>query len=65
MESLGGPNSTTKSVRSSLEMKAGELYQAAAKDMPSDGAKDKLKTVMKMVDAKSQWYQKAQKLLGS
>ena len=52
-------------MRAALESKAGDLYQAAAKDMPADGAKEKLKTVTKMVEPKSQWYQKATKLLQS
>ena len=64
-ESFGAGNSTTKSVRGSLESKAGDLYQAAAKEMPAESAKEKLKTVTKMVEQKSQWYQKATKLLAS
>jgi hypothetical protein len=64
-ESLNGSNGTTKSVRSALESKASDLYQSAAKEMPADTAKEKLKTVTKMVEPKSQWYQKASKLLAS
>lgn len=64
-ESVGGGNSTTKSVRSGLESKAADLYNSASKEMPAESAKEKLRTVTKMVDAKSQWYQKATKLLAS
>ena len=64
-ESLSGANGTTKAVRSKLESQAGELYQAAAKEMPAEAAKEKLKTVRGMVEQKSQWYQKASKLLAT
>jgi len=66
-ESLGAANGTVKTVRDKLETSAGTLYNEASKDIDSspDQAKDKLRRIQKMVDAKSQWYVKSQKLLGS
>ncbi len=65
-ESLGAANGTVKTVREKLEILAGTLYGEAAKSIDSspDQAKDKLRRIQKMVDAKNQWYVKAQKLLG-
>lgn len=64
-ESSGNKNATTDGVRSSLEQKAGELFRQAQSEMSSDpsGAKAKLKQVQAMVEPKSQWHQKAAKLL--
>ncbi len=64
-ESLSGATGTTKSIRSKLESQAADLYQSAVKEMPAESAKEKLKTIKGMVESKSQWYQKASKLLAS
>jgi hypothetical protein len=63
----GGGGSTTQSVRQNLEQQAAALVREAQSLMSSDsaGARDKLKTVQQMVDAKSPSYQKAAKLLAS
>jgi hypothetical protein len=66
-EANGGGGSTTQSVRQNLEQQAAALVREAQSQMSSDsaGARDKLKTVQQMVDAKSPSYQKAAKLLAS
>ncbi|MDB4958518.1 MAG: domain containing protein [Myxococcales bacterium] len=62
-ESLGTANETTKVVKQTLDARASELYQQAKDDPTADGAKEKLRKILKMVDPKSVWYGKAQKLL--
>ena len=64
-ESTGNRNSTTDGVRASLERKAGELVREAQAELSTDpsGAKAKLKQAQTMVEPKSQWHQKAGKLL--
>ncbi|MDX2093621.1 MAG: FHA domain-containing protein [Kofleriaceae bacterium] len=64
-ESAGKGNASTQGVRSSLESAAGKLFKEAQAEMGSDekAAREKLKQVQQMVDAKSQWHQKAGKLL--
>jgi hypothetical protein len=58
-----GGNPNVKSVRKSLEGKAGELYSAGSKAMPSDEGKAQLKRVLKIVPKDNVWYDKAQKAL--
>ena len=64
-ESGGKGNSSTQGVKSSLESAAGKLFKEAHAEMGSDekSAREKLKQVQQMVDSKSQWHQKAGKLL--
>jgi hypothetical protein len=64
-ESTGNGNSTTAGVKSSLEQKAGELYKEAQalQSTDPDSAKQKFRQVQRMVDSKSQWYQRAGKAL--
>ena len=54
-------------MRSALERKAGEFYNAAYKIRKSDSKKSKklLRRVIKMVPADSPWYTKAYKLLNA
>ncbi|MBZ0238605.1 MAG: hypothetical protein K8M05_40205, partial [Deltaproteobacteria bacterium] len=60
-----GSNSTVANVRSSLERKAGELFASAQQLMKSqpEEAKNRLRTIMKIVPADSPWYSKAYKQL--
>ena len=64
-EAGGNSNSTTKLVRTSLERKANDIYNAAAKDMDTnkDAAKKQLRRIKNMVDASSPIAAKAQELL--
>jgi hypothetical protein len=62
-ETLGTANETTKIVKQTLDSRASDLYQQAKDDPTGDGAKEKLRRILKMVDPKSVWYGKAQKLL--
>ncbi|MGE3545905.1 MAG: hypothetical protein AB7L28_18380, partial [Kofleriaceae bacterium] len=58
---------TAQSVLKKLQAVAGDLYRAAEKEMRSDedSAREKLRLVLKIVDSKSSWHQKATKLLGA
>ncbi|MDQ3367493.1 MAG: hypothetical protein M3680_18895, partial [Myxococcota bacterium] len=64
-ETFGGGNPSTKSVRSALEDRAGELYATALKELDAnpDAAKSKLREIKSIVDGKSPWYVKATKAL--
>jgi hypothetical protein len=64
-EASGGTNDSTKVVRQYLEKSAGDLYNQASgeADSDADGAKDKCRKVLEMVDATSPWAAKAKKLL--
>nr|MBA3820884.1 hypothetical protein [Deltaproteobacteria bacterium] len=64
-ETYGGANPSTKSVRSALEDRAGELYATAIKELDAnpDAAKSKLREIKSIVDGKSPWYAKASKAL--
>lgn len=60
-----GGTPTISQVRSTLETKAGQIYEAAAKQLakkPED-AKAQLRRVMAMVPSDSPWYAKASRLL--
>jgi tetratricopeptide (TPR) repeat protein len=62
-----GANAMVKRVRTALERKAGEFYQAAIKTQknnPTD-AKKLLRRVIKMVPADSPWYAKAYEKLNA
>jgi len=63
----GGKNGSTGIVRDSIESHAGELYNAAAKEMDSnpDAAKSKLRQIKGLVGDKSPWFQKANRLLNN
>jgi hypothetical protein len=60
-----GADNNVKAVRSKLEFEAGQLFAAAVKEESSspDSAREKYKQIKMIVDAKSQWYQKADKKL--
>ncbi len=60
-----GASESVKLVAQKLESAAGELYGEAMKEQSSNpaAAKDKLRQITTIVDAKSTWYQKAQKAL--
>ena len=60
-----GATSSTKLVRAQLESRAKELYEQAAKELDANPgeAKAKLKQIKGLVESKSPWYQKAEKLL--
>jgi hypothetical protein len=62
-----GGNENIKTVRSKLESEAGQMFAAAMKELSSspDSAREKFKTIKTIVDAKSQWYQKADKQLNN
>jgi len=62
-----GKNGSTGIVRDSIETHAGELYNAAAKEMNSnpDAAKSKLRQIKGLVGDKSPWFQKANRLLNN
>ena len=64
-ESLGVADGNVKTVRSALDKEAGKLYNEAAAKQDSDpkGAKDDLRRLKLFVDKKSQWSDKADKLL--
>jgi pSer/pThr/pTyr-binding forkhead associated (FHA) protein len=64
-EAGGKGNSSTQGVKASLESTAAKLFKEAQAELASDekSARDKLKQVQQMVDSKSQWHQKAGKLL--
>ena len=59
-----GASETVKLVVQKLESVAGELYSEAQREWSSDrnSARDKLDMIKSIVDKKSTWYQKAQKL---
>jgi hypothetical protein len=64
-ETVGANNSNTKAVRGGLEQQAATLYKQASSEISADpeGAKQKLRQIQRIVESKSQWYQKASKLL--
>jgi NAD(P)-dependent dehydrogenase (short-subunit alcohol dehydrogenase family) len=57
------PEAAESVVKQTLDGHAAELYQQAKDDPASESSKDKLRRILKMVDPKSVWYGKAQKLL--
>lgn len=62
-----GGTSTIAQVRSTLETKAGQIYDAAARQLAKkpDDAKLQLRRVLAIVPSDSPWYAKASKLLKS
>jgi hypothetical protein len=64
-DTLGNPGSTIKSVRDKLQQVASDLYRAALNELTTDpdSAKRKLRQILGMVDAKTQVYANASKLL--
>ena len=60
-----GDSGDVKLVRQKLESVASAIYADASKEITSNptAAKEKLKQIKQMVDTKSPWYIKAQKLL--
>jgi hypothetical protein len=61
-----GASESVKIVAQKLESAAGEIYNEGVRELASNptAAKEKFRQVKAMVDAKSTWYQKAQKQLG-
>jgi hypothetical protein len=60
-----GASKSVELVSSKLESGAGDLYNEAMRELDSNpsGAKEKFRQIKSIVDAKSSWYQKAQKQL--